>query len=74
MASCQIPCHPDIKRFLFWKVGAKKPLHLRIGCPDGKKGSVQGGMSKDIVCMEPPVGNEYRDRPAAGGMPVDQLV
>ena len=73
MPSCQIPCAPDVKRFLFWEVGAKKPLYLRIGCPDDKKGPVLDGMGKDIVGMEPPVGKEHRERSAAGDMPVSQL-
>ena len=41
---------------------------------DDKKGAVLNGTGKDIVRMEPPVGNEYRDCPTAGGMPVNQLV
>lgn len=53
MASCQIPCHLDVKYFLLQKVGTKEPLHLRIGYPDDKKAYVLNGMRKDIVHMAP---------------------
>ena len=72
MAPCKVPCHPDVKRFPLWEALSKEPPHFCVSCPDDKKGPILNGMRKDIVRMEPPVGNEYGGCPAAGGVPVNQ--
>ncbi len=62
------PCDPDVKCLVFWKAAAKKALPFCVSCPDDTKGAVLYGMCKDIARMEPSVCNEYRNRPAAGGI------
>ena len=52
----------------------KEEYQFYLKSKDDKKGAVLNGTGKDIVRMEPPVGNEYRDSPGAGNVPVDQLI
>ncbi len=53
---------------------AEEPFQFCISCSDNKKGAVLNGMCKDVVRMKLPVSDEYRDCPAAWGVPVDQLI
>ena len=69
---CKVPCHPGVKSLPFWEVAAQEPPHFYVSRPYDKEGAGLNGVRKDVVCVEAPVGNEYRGCPAVRGMPVNQ--